>query len=66
MIWWPQQLLMAEQTAAGTFFKIKRVLFAKSLFLYPQALFTAEQAAADALPFFLETQHALLENVSCL
>ena len=43
----------AEQAAASFFFeKKRRTFFEKARFLGPQAMFTAEQAAADVLFFF--------------
>ena len=57
-----QQLLTAEQAAAGIFFaEARRAFFEKVCVWDPQAMCTVEQVAAA---FFLERQHAFLKNVS--
>ena len=48
MDWYPQQLLTAEQAAAGFCFCFMARLFQKGTFWAPKSLFTAEQVAAGA------------------
>ena len=72
---YPQQLStagQAEQAAASTFLCLlflvqKMCLFRNSVFWGPQALFTAEQAAADVfplgkLPLFVVQERKVLVN----
>ena len=47
MNWYPQQLSTAEQMGASVLFCFQKAFVEKGMFLSTQALFTAEQAAAD-------------------